>query len=161
MYRWKSCRFQSANTREFQSYFDSSPYPLFAYFALRVQKRCQILGAWDINHVIFDFKNGLEALPFSFNIFLCRRVHAIFAQLLVLKIKFGNLTSTVFTQFILEVKNMFLAHWVVFAVCNSRIMFLLVVVDLQILWPWTSSTAKSVRIFKNTICQGKMFVKRI
>ena len=124
MYRWKRCRFQSANTRECRSYFDSSPYPLFAYFALRVQKRCQILGAWDINHFIFDFRNGLEALPFLFNIF-CRRVHAIFAQLLVLKLSFGNLTSTVFTQFILEIKNLFLAHWIVFAVCNSRIVFLL------------------------------------
>ena len=60
-----------------------------------------------------------------YSTFFCRRVHATFAQLLVLKIRFGNLTSTVFTQFILEIKNLFLAHWVVFAVCNSRIVFLL------------------------------------
>ena len=45
----------------------------FVYFALRVKKRCQILGAWDINHFISDIRNGTEAL-----IFVC--VHVIFAQ---------------------------------------------------------------------------------
>jgi hypothetical protein len=40
----RRCRFQSANTLECQSYFGSSPYPLFVYFALRVKKQYQILG---------------------------------------------------------------------------------------------------------------------
>ena len=37
----RRCRFQSANTLECQSYFGSSPNPLFVYFALRVKKQYQ------------------------------------------------------------------------------------------------------------------------
>ena len=55
-------------------------------------------------------------------------VRAIFAQPFVQKLSYancGNLKSTVFTQFTLEIKNLVLAHWVVLAVCNGRIVFLL------------------------------------
>ena len=34
-------------------------------------------------------------------------------------------------------------------------------VDLQMMWPETGATAISVRIFKNSTFQGKMFVKRM
>ena len=60
----------------------------------------------------------------TFSLFVC----AIFAQPFVQKLSYancGNLTSTVFTQFTLEIKNLVLANWVVFAVCNGRVVFLL------------------------------------
>ena len=90
------CRFQSANTLECRSYSGNFPHTRFVCFALRVK-----------NSGCLRYKSfsSLQALHFLFDI-LC--VHAIFAQSFVLKLTSANcenLTSTVFTQFTLEIKN--------------------------------------------------------
>ena len=81
--------------------FGNSPHPRFVYFALRV-KKSGCLRYKSFSYLIFK----LTSFAFLFDIFLC--VRAIFAQPFVLKLTYANcenLTSTVITQFTLEIKN--------------------------------------------------------
>jgi hypothetical protein len=85
----RRCRFQSANTLECQSYFGSSPYPLcLLHCTLKTNTKSWVLEKLIILLLIFDFRNGLEALPFLFKIFFFRV--AIFGWPFVLKLSYAN-----------------------------------------------------------------------
>ena len=115
------CRFQSANTLECRSYFGNSPHPRFVCFALHV-KNSGCLRYKSFSYLIFK----LTSSAFFIRHFLC--VHAIFAQHFVLKLTYANCENlTVYSVYSVYArdKELVIAHWVVFAVCNGRIVFLL------------------------------------
>ena len=76
-----------------------------------------------ISYLILEM--ALEALSFYSTFFVRSSYFIPLSRLELSYANCRNLTSTVFTQSTLEIKNYFLAHCVVFAVCNGRIVFLL------------------------------------